>query len=113
MPDMDGIQVLREIKRRRLRPKAIMVSSLTSEGAQVTTDALMEGAFDFILKPSGTDSEANRRQLRESLKEKISAFREASGRRGGRTRRRRPTRRGDQGRGEGGAHSEPPLPGWS
>ena len=32
MPDMDGIQVLREIKRRRLRPKAIMVSSFTYEG---------------------------------------------------------------------------------
>ena len=55
MPDMDGIEVLREIKRRRLRSKAIMVSSLTSEGAQVTTDALMEGAFDFILKPSSSD----------------------------------------------------------
>ncbi len=56
MPDMDGIELLREIKRRRLRPKAIMVSSFTSQGAQVTTDALMEGAFDFILKPSGSDS---------------------------------------------------------
>ena len=87
MPAMDGIQVLREIKRRRLRPKAIMLSSLTSEGAQVTTDALMEGAFDFILKPSSSDSEANRRQLQESLKEKIAAFREASGRRRSRTRK--------------------------
>ena len=72
MPDMDGIQVLQEIKRRRLRPKAIMVSSLTSEGAQVTTDALMEGAFDFILKPSSSDSLANRQQLRDALQEKIS-----------------------------------------
>ena len=64
MPDMDGIEVLREIKRRRLRPKAIMVSSLTSQGAQATTDALMEGAFDFILKPSSRDVQANRQQLR-------------------------------------------------
>ena len=81
MPDMDGIQVLREIKRRRLRPKAIMVSSLTAEGAKVTTDALMEGAFDFILKPSSNDSVANRQQLRDALEEKISAFREASNQR--------------------------------
>jgi two-component system chemotaxis response regulator CheB len=80
MPDMDGIEVLREMKRRRLRPKAIMVSSLTSEGAQVTTDALLEGAFDFILKPSGGDSAANRRQLQDALAEKLKAFREASGR---------------------------------
>lgn len=78
MPDMDGIQVLTEIKRRRLRPKAIMVSSLTAEGAQVTTDALMGGAFDFVLKPSSKDSGENRRQLKEALDEKIKAFRETS-----------------------------------
>lgn len=87
MPDMDGIQVLREIKRRRLRPKAIMVSSLTSVGAQVTTDALMEGAFDFILKPSSSDSIANRQQLLDALQERILAFREASSRERRRVRR--------------------------
>jgi two-component system chemotaxis response regulator CheB len=81
MPDMDGIQLLREIKRRRSRAKAIMVSSFTAQGASVTTAALMEGAFDFILKPSSNDSVANRRQLRDALEEKISAFRESSGRR--------------------------------
>jgi two-component system chemotaxis response regulator CheB len=79
MPDMDGIQVLHEIKCRRLRPKAIMVSSYTSEGAQVTTDALLEGAFDFILKPSSNDSAANRAKLRDALDEKISAFRNCRG----------------------------------
>ncbi|MHC5004072.1 MAG: protein-glutamate methylesterase/protein-glutamine glutaminase [Planctomycetota bacterium] len=88
MPDMDGIGVLREIGRRRLRPKAIMVSSLTSEGAQVTTDALLEGAFDFILKPSGGDPGENRRKLRDALDEKISAFREAHRWRTSRDRRR-------------------------
>ena len=33
----------------------------------MTTDALMEGAFDFILKPSSSDSAANRQQLRDAL----------------------------------------------
>ena len=80
MPDMDGIGVLREINRRRLRPKVIMVSSLTSEGAQVTTDALLEGAFDFILKPSGSDVTQNHRRLREALDEKIGAFRQTGDR---------------------------------
>ena len=51
MPDMDGIQVLREMNRRGMRPKAIMVSSHTSEGAKVTTDALLEGAFDYPARP--------------------------------------------------------------
>ncbi len=80
MPDMDGIDVLREMNRRGLRPKAIMVSSLTSEGARVTTDALLEGAFDFILKPSGGDATRNRQRLREALDEKISAFRQTGDR---------------------------------
>jgi two-component system chemotaxis response regulator CheB len=79
MPDMDGVSVLREINRRHLRAKAIMVSSLTSEGAQVTTDALLEGAFDFILKPSGGDLARNRQELRLALDEKIGAFRETGG----------------------------------
>jgi two-component system chemotaxis response regulator CheB len=52
-----------------------MVSSLTAEGAQVTTDALLEGAFDFVLKPSSQDSSNNRRQLRDALAEKIAAYR--------------------------------------
>ena len=78
MPDMNGIELLREIKRRRLRAKAIMVSSFTSHGAQVTTDALMEGAFDFILKPSSSDSAANRQRLGDELNEKIAAFRDSS-----------------------------------
>ena len=76
MPDMNGIDVLRAIKKRGLRPKAIMVSSLTSEGAQITTDALLEGAFDFILKPSGEAPEVNRQRLLEQLTEKIDTFRE-------------------------------------
>lgn len=75
MPGMDGIELLREIKQRRLSPKAIMVSSFTSEGAKVTTDALMEGAFDFILKPIGDQAHANREMLYRALEEKILVFR--------------------------------------
>jgi two-component system chemotaxis response regulator CheB len=81
MPDLDGIGVLREITKRRLRPKAIMVSSLTSEGAQITTDALLEGAFDFILKPAGPDAAENRKALVDALEEKIDGFRQSLGRR--------------------------------
>ncbi len=90
MPGMDGVGVLREMNKRRLRPKAIMVSSLTSEGAQVTTDALLEGAFDFILKPSGGNAAENHRQLHDALVEKINAFREADGRLVRRTQRAAP-----------------------
>lgn len=87
MPGMTGIEVLRELKNRRARTKAIMVSSQTGTGTQATMDALLEGAFDFILKPSSPDAEANRKQLFESLAEKTVAFRESSS---SRLRARRP-----------------------
>jgi two-component system chemotaxis response regulator CheB len=77
MPGLSGIDVLRELKKRRSRTKAVMVSSFTAEGAQVTTDALMEGAFDFILKPASPNAAANRQALHEALSEKIQVFRES------------------------------------
>ncbi|MHC5026198.1 MAG: protein-glutamate methylesterase/protein-glutamine glutaminase [Planctomycetota bacterium] len=90
MPDVDGITVLREINERGLRPRAVMVSSLTSEGAQITTDALLEGAFDFILKPTGSDPQANLQRLQTELEQKISAFREGHRWRAARARPQRP-----------------------
>jgi two-component system chemotaxis response regulator CheB len=77
MPDMNGLELLREIKKRRLGVKAIMLSSLTAQGAQVTTDALLAGAFDFIQKPNSNDAETNRKLLDDLLSEKIKAFRES------------------------------------
>lgn len=52
MPVMDGINVLRESKKRQLRTQFLVVSSLAKKDAQITLDALEEGAIDFVLKPS-------------------------------------------------------------
>jgi two-component system chemotaxis response regulator CheB len=90
MPGGDGLDVLRELKKRRSRTKAIMLSSLTANGAQVTTDALMEGAFDFIHKPGGSDAAANRQTLLDALGEKIAIFRDSRKRRIARTRPQTP-----------------------
>jgi two-component system chemotaxis response regulator CheB len=49
MPRMDGITALREIMQKCPVP-VIMVSSLTTEGAKVTLEALEVGAVDFIPK---------------------------------------------------------------
>jgi len=77
MPDMNGLELLLEIKKRRMHVKAIMLSSLTARGAQVTTDALLAGAFDAIQKPSGSDADSNRTLLTSLLSEKITAFMES------------------------------------
>ena len=50
MPVMDGLSTLKEIMSRFPRP-VIMFSSLTTEGASTTIQALTLGAFDFIAKP--------------------------------------------------------------
>ena len=50
MPVLDGISAVREIMKKN--PTAIlMVSSLTSENASVTMEAMDLGAIDFVLKP--------------------------------------------------------------
>lgn len=78
MPELSGIDVLRELKKRRISPKVIMVSRFTEAGAQVTTDALIEGAFDFIRKPSGSNPVENKASLRAALEERIAALRETA-----------------------------------
>jgi two-component system chemotaxis response regulator CheB len=55
MPEMDGITCLSRIMIECPKP-VVMVSSLTSEGAEVTLQALALGAVDFISKPDGTVS---------------------------------------------------------
>ena len=75
MPDMNGLELLRQLKMRRSPVKAIMLSSLTAEGTQVTTDALLSGAFDFIQKPNSPDAGSNRDALTQALTEKVNAFR--------------------------------------
>jgi two-component system chemotaxis response regulator CheB len=74
MPIMNGIETLRQINRLRLGARAIMVSSHTETGASITLDALFEGAFDFITKPTG-GLHTSRDKLRDALAEKIAAYR--------------------------------------
>ena len=77
MPNVSGIDVLRMLKRQRVDAKVIMISRLTASGAQVTTDALIEGAFDFILKPSSSNPIENKSVLKAGLEERIKVLRES------------------------------------
>jgi len=57
MPDMDGLETLKEIQKINATRKpseqigVIMLSSHTQKGADITVQALEMGAFDFIAKP--------------------------------------------------------------
>lgn len=74
MPELNGLQVLQEIKSMNLNTDAIMVSSLTGAGARSTTQALTLGAFDFILKPSGSNIQDNIDCLRTAFEPKIQSL---------------------------------------
>lgn len=57
MPEMNGIEFLKERKRLGLEVPVVILSSIAKRGARVTMEALALGACDFILKPSGSISE--------------------------------------------------------
>lgn len=71
MPVMDGITAVRKIMVSKPVP-ILMFSSLTTDGAQSTLDALDAGALDFIPKrfeDISSDSEEAKRVLRNRVKE--------------------------------------------
>ncbi len=52
MPKINGIQLLRILQKDKIRARVMMASTDTSDGAQVTIEALELGAIDFIEKPA-------------------------------------------------------------
>jgi two-component system chemotaxis response regulator CheB len=73
MPEMDGIQTLNRIMRSNPIP-VIMVSSFTSDGADITFKALELGAVDYVEKPASQNLRANVDDLKEMLLTKIKVF---------------------------------------
>lgn len=51
MPKMNGIDFLRELRKKGRNEKVLIVSTLAKEGAKETIQALELGAFDFVTKP--------------------------------------------------------------
>jgi two-component system chemotaxis response regulator CheB len=71
MPRMDGLTTLRAIMSTAPRP-VVMLSSLTSEGASETVQALTVGAVDFVTKP------ANRANIGAVMEEVVAKVRAAA-----------------------------------
>ena len=85
MPVMGGLEAIPRLRKIVPEVGIIMVSSLTTNGANVTMEALQAGAFDFVTKPQVKAGEDGFAALREPLTDVIAAFRE------GRLQRTRPT----------------------
>jgi len=76
MPGMGGLDMLKEIMRRRRLP-VIVVSSHSTEGASITLKALSLGAFDFVAKP--VDVTARMPEIASELIAKIKAAAQSRG----------------------------------
>lgn len=75
MPEMDGIQTLKEMARLSLKTKVVVFSSVSKRGAEITMEALSLGASDFVTKPDGQSSFVNPKEVIKSLlKEKLEAL---------------------------------------
>src|SRR5262249_48754829 len=75
MPNMSGLETIREIRKNHPKLPIIMFSSLTERGACTTLDALALGASDYVTKPGNTGSlEATRERIRQDLLPKIKAL---------------------------------------
>ncbi|HEB52144.1 MAG TPA: chemotaxis response regulator protein-glutamate methylesterase [bacterium] len=75
MPEMDGLETLKAV--RKLHPKlpVIMFSSLTERGATTTFQALTLGATDYLTKPDGTnDGTGDINRVAAELAAKIRAL---------------------------------------
>ncbi len=71
MPKMNGLELLEQLQKNKIKITVLMVSTLTKEGANETIIALERGAFDFVTKPENY-IEARNGEFKERLLEKIS-----------------------------------------
>jgi two-component system, chemotaxis family, protein-glutamate methylesterase/glutaminase len=68
MPEMDGLEALKELRKTYPRLPVIMFSSLTERGAAETLEALALGATDYFTKPANEGGlEGSLRVIREEL----------------------------------------------
>ena len=70
MPVMDGLTTLKHLMVVNPKP-VVMLSSLTSEGSDITFDALRYGAVDFVTKPSKAEDGFD--QAKELIVSKVKA----------------------------------------
>lgn len=68
MPEMDGLEALKIIKKDYPSIDVIMITSDSLHSAELTMEALNNGAIDFILKPTDEDYDKIEEKIRTHLK---------------------------------------------
>ena len=72
MPVMSGLEALTELRKAHPKTPIVMFSTLTAKGAQVSLEALANGASDYAMKPSNAGSSLGAvDQVKEELMTKL------------------------------------------
>ncbi len=74
MPEVNGIEVLEKLKDMPEAPIAVMLSTLTQQGSEMTIKALELGAFDFVPKPSDGKMAENMKKVKDAILPIIEGF---------------------------------------
>jgi two-component system chemotaxis response regulator CheB len=74
MPEMNGLDVLRALKTEAPDVGAIVLSTLTHKGGELTIKALELGAFDYITKPETGSIEESKRTIKKILELLLRSF---------------------------------------
>ena len=75
MPELDGLAMLKELRKTYPRLPVIMFSALTERGAEATLDALALGATDYITKPTNEGGlDASLEVVKQELIPKLKAL---------------------------------------
>ncbi len=74
MPEMNGLETLRQLKTDFPEIPVLMVSAHTTRDAEITLSALELGAFDFITKPDAGNYQENTRLLVEQFRSTLAAL---------------------------------------
>lgn len=72
MPRMNGLELLQKLQKENIRATVIVVSSLATEDARITIEAMEYGAIDFLTKPENI-IEAKGAQFRKALTDIVYA----------------------------------------
>jgi two-component system, chemotaxis family, protein-glutamate methylesterase/glutaminase len=74
MPEMDGLETVRELRKIDTHVPIIMFSTLSERGATITLEALSAGATDYVTKPSNINMAATFNAVSQELIPKIRAL---------------------------------------
>jgi len=74
MPEMDGLETLKHIRKQYPETGVVMVSGMNRSSADITIRALEMGALDFIPKPEGDSLKQSAQELKQQLSQVFQQF---------------------------------------